>query len=127
MSYTTARSDLLTYLTANYTTTAIDYENSKAGEPALPFIQVAILDGAAVDLSLQFQSIQYPGIISVNIWDSQGSGTIQSNQLADELLALFTFKTIGTVETKAPYKTVLGESNGRYQINVTIPFEWRSN
>ncbi len=126
MSYETARSDLVGYIAANYSTTSIDYENSPAGEPALPFIQVTILDGAAVDLSLQFQSIQYPGIVSINIWDKQGTGTIQSNQLADELITLFTHKTIGTVETKAPYKTVLGESNGRYQTNVTIPFEWRT-
>ena len=126
MSYETARSDIVGYLNTNFTTTAIDYENATAGEPALPFIQISILDGAAVDLSVQFQSIQYPGIISINIWAKQGTGTIESNQLADELLALFTYKTIGIVETKAPFKTVLGESNGRYQTNVTIPFEWRT-
>lgn len=125
MSYTQARADLVGYLNTNYTTTGIDWENSQSGEPALPFIQVSILDGAAIDLALQFQSIQYPGFVSINIWDKQGSGTIQSNQLADELVTLFTFQQIGIVETKAPYKTVLGETNGRYQTNITIPFEWR--
>jgi hypothetical protein len=126
MSYETARSDIVEYLKANFLTTQIDYENSSAGELPLPFIQVAILDGTAVGLALQYQSIQYPGIISINIWDKQGVGTVKSNQIADELVALFTNKTIGTVETKAPYRTVLGETNGRYQTSVTVPFERRS-
>ena len=126
MTYKVARSDILDYLEANYTTTPISWPNSPTGEPALPFIQVDILDGVAVDLSLQYQSIQYPGVISINVWQKQGSGTITSNELADELVGLFTCKTIGTVETKAPYKTVVGEANGRYQLTVTIPFERRT-
>lgn len=125
MSYEQARSDIVGYLNTNYSTTAIDWENSKAGEPALPFIQPSILDGTALGLALDYQSIQYPGVISINVWLAQGSGTIVSNQLADELVTLFTHQQIGIVETKAAYKTVVGESNGRYQLNITIPYEWR--
>ena len=65
-------------------------------------------------------------MISLNIWAKQGAGTIKSNQIADELITLFTDKTLGIVETGVPFKTVLGEDNGRYQINITVPFQRRT-
>ncbi len=126
MSYSQERTDIMTYLAANWSATPIDAENSPSGEPDLPFIQPVILNATAVGLSLGYQTIEYPSVLSINIWAAQGTGTKTANTHADDLVDLFTNKNIGVnVETMAAYKTVIGEADGRYQINVTVPFERR--
>lgn len=126
MSYEQERADLIAFLNTNWVSTPIDWENSPSGEPALPFIQPTILNAASNGLSLGYESTRFPAVLSINIWFAQGSGTILPNQYADDLIDLFKGVDIGTnVQCMAPYKTVLGEADGRYQINVTIPFERR--
>lgn len=126
MSYSQERTDIMTYLAANWSATPIDAENSPSGEPDLPFIQPTILNAQADALTLRYQTIRYPGVISINVWAAQGTGTKTANAHADDLVDLFTDKNIGVnVETMAAYKTVIGEADGRYQINVTVPFERR--
>lgn len=126
MSYEQERADIVAFLNTNWTDTPIDWENSPGGEPSLPFIQPTILNAAAANLSLGAQSVRFPAILSINIWAKQGTGTTIPNRHADTLLGLLSNKDIGTnVETFAAFKTVLGEADGRYQINITVPFERR--
>jgi hypothetical protein len=126
VSYEQERADLTAFLNTNWVATPIDWENSPSGDPALPFIQPTILGGASNGISLGYATTRFPSVLSINLWFAQGSGTITPNQYADDLIDLFKGADIGTnVQCMAPYKTVLGEADGRYQINVTIPFERR--
>lgn len=125
MSYSAERDSIVNYLNANFLTAPIDWENAPGSEPSLPFIQPFILNGESEGLSLDFQSTRYPGVISINAYFEQGTGTKTSNTIADELVALLHNQTIGSVETFSASKVVLPATDGRYQITISAPFERR--
>lgn len=124
MSYSAAYSAFITYLVDNYVDTPVDYPNSPSAEPALPFIKVSIIDSETDDFTMGLDSINRVGVFDVTIVAAMGTGVGASNTIADNLVNLLKdAKLADETRCGVPFKQLLGTLDGRYLINITVPFE----
>lgn len=62
------------------------------------------------------------GMITVRIFTVLNRGAKRAMQLADQVAAIFRSKTIAGIVFSAPSITVVGQSDGVYQVNVAVAF-----
>jgi len=124
MSYSDGYVAFRNYLIDNYFDTTVVYPNSPTGEPALPFITVDVIDAETDDFTMSLESINRVGVLDVNIVAAAGTGVGVSNTIADNLVNLLKDAKLSD-ETRlgVPFKKLLGNIDGRYLINITVPFE----
>ena len=124
MSYSDGYKAFRNYLIDNYFDTAIDYPNSPSAEPALPFIRVDVIDSETDDFTMSLESISRVGVFDVTIVAAMGTGVGVGNTIADNLVILLKdAKLADETRCGVPFKQLLGTIDGRYLINITVPFE----
>ena len=64
------------------------------------------------------------GIININIFVSQGSGTQNSLEIADDILTIFNAVTFNGITTEVASLRTLPPNNGWYVTNLSIPYRW---
>ena len=106
------------------TTTPIKYDNIKYVPTAgTSFVALEIHKGASIQASLGtsplFRGI---GIISVNIYTPTGSGTNTGRAYADTAAGIFRNVVFSGIVCKSASVTRLGEQEGWFIYNVSIPF-----
>lgn len=108
----------------------VDYD----GIPASPSLQQAIESKASwmrcrIDHGVSFTAgvghkpcVRRTGLIIFQIFTPENSGSRPAAVLADSLAAHFEYSQAGAFETQAASVQRIGESDGWYQYNVSLPF-----
>ncbi len=122
-NFKTIKKDIEVYLEANWSTTVIDYANTRFTQPKTEFLRIRIVHGETEQISMgSSQDHRSVGLIILSLFTKQNEGTGTLLEYADTLTDLFTNKTIGIVNTRSPSVNDVGLSDGHYQINIEIPF-----
>lgn len=130
MSFESIRSAIAGRLSANWSTTSIAWENRDFTPPTSGgWIELTVLGNTGLTRGMAGNgsniSVQDTGLIAINIYTPEGSGTATGRGYADTLAALFEHKLFSGVTTYTATLTARGVVNGWHQLNLTIPF--RSN
>jgi hypothetical protein len=111
-----------------WTTTPIVWGNVPFAEQTGPYVALFILDGEGHQVSLGTPALRrWAGVIIVQIFVEQDTGTKLARQYADTIGAIFdraqfSYGSSGTIRCRIPSITPVGIENGWFQINVEIPF-----
>lgn len=125
MSYDAERASIEGRLKTNWTSTPIKFENV-AYTPAattVAFIELMIVNSQSIQASIGSPALyRHPGSISINVRTRLQVGSKQGRVYADTLSGIFRGKEFDGITCRAPKVTRLGEIEGWFVLNVSIPF-----
>lgn len=128
MSFEATRQAIEARLAANWTTTPIKFENVPFVETVDPYLALFILDGEGNQITVGDPVVKrWTGLILIQVFVPQDTGTKLARTYADSLGALFERQTFsagasGTIRSRIASIQSIGVKDGWYQINVTVPF-----
>jgi len=127
MSFESIRSAVAARLATNWTTMPIAYENRDFTPPTSGgWIELTVIGNTGQTLGIgSAVMVRDTGLISINVYTPEGSGTATGRGYADTLAALFEHERFSGITTYAATLTTRGVVNGWHQLNLTIPY--RSN
>jgi hypothetical protein len=109
-------------------TTAVKYANVDfTPVPGESWVDINVVDGDQIPISLGGIGAtlhRNVGIISINVYTQLNIGTQTGKNLADTAATIFRGQTFSGIICRTVRITDLGETNGWYVHNVSIPF-WR--
>jgi len=85
-------------------------------------LQIHNAQGVRVTIGTQNPLYRYPGIISINIYGSLNEGTRTLLGYADSIADIFRGATFSNLICRTPKITRIGELDGWFVYNVSIPF-----
>ncbi len=110
------------------TTTEIAYDNVEhtPGPTTISWVRLNVLTGDSIVAGLAGSVNLYRnvGVIVVQVFVKEGEGVRVALLLADTAAAIFRGTQVDGVLYRAPSVERIGPSDGWYQINVNIPFQW---
>lgn len=115
-------------LSSNWLTTAIKYEGAPFTEPTAAYVAIFIRDGEGIQISLGSPAVRrWPGIIMLQVFAPEMTGTRKAREYADSLGAIFdrvdfSSGNSGLITCRTPSIEVIGARDGWCQVNVTVPF-----
>lgn len=125
MGYATERQTIETRFNTQWASASpIAWDNvSYTPTTGTSWVRFSILSGAAFQASLETTpKYRHTGIIDIGIFTPEDGGTQTARTLADTAAAVFRGWSSGGIVCRAPYITRIGQSDGWYQLNVTVPF-----
>jgi len=128
MSFADERKAIESRMAAAWTTTPIRWENVPFAATSTPYVALFILDGEGNQVSLGSPALRrWVGIIVVQIFVQQDTGTQLARSYADTIGAIFdraqfSSGNSGMIRCQTPSINNVGVTNGWNQINVTVPF-----
>lgn len=132
MSFQDERSAIEKRFADNWTgTTAakVRYENAPFNQPKTgAWVALTIRDGIAQQASISSQPLnRYPGIVVIDIFVPENTGTDEARRLAELAAAIFrnvqfSAGSSGTITCRVPYVTTIGARDGWFQLAVTVNF-----
>ena len=127
MSFESIRSAIADRLGDNWTTTPIAWENRDFTPPTSGgWIELTVLGNTGQTLGIgSAVMVRDSGLIAINIYTPEGSGTATGRGYADTLDALFEHERFSGITTYTATLTTRGVVEGWHQLNLTIPY--RSN
>lgn len=128
MSYEAERADIENrFATLWGATTPVAYSNVAFKPPAdAEWARLTILDNTTDEIGIGqpgAQLYRFQGLIVVSLFAPLNKGEKRARQLADQVFQIFKAADFGSVTSWAPYVTVVGESDGYFQVNVTTNFK----
>jgi len=125
MSYSAERIAIETrFANAWGTTTPIAYENVPFTPPAETYVRLTILTGEERQASMGDAPLyRHAGVIDVGIFAPIGSAAKSVAILADTIAEIFRGMQFAGITCRAPSVRSLGVQEGRYQVNVSVPFQ----
>jgi len=127
MSFTDTQKNCEARFYANWTTTPIAWQNvhyDPTANTAYVEFQVVEAESEVVALSdLLYRNI---GIISINIYVPLNQGLQTAKSYADSIKTIFAGQSFNEITCRAASVTTLGEQDGWFVINVSVPFFWDS-
>ena len=129
--YLTEHQVIEAYITANWTTTNVFYENTVNRNKGDAWVRVTILNAKsrAMHIGDSTPLNEYPGIIDIAIFVKGTSGKETALGYADTFVELFKYKSLGTnIITRDAYIDNTPSDNntsGWYQVNVSSEFSRR--
>jgi len=125
MSYEAERASIEGRLKTAWTTTPIKFDNV-AYTPAsttTAFIELAIVNGESKQISLGSPALyRHPGVISINVRTRLQIGSSTAKKHADTIGGIFRGQEFGGITCRAPRVSRVGEVDGWFVYNVSIPF-----
>ena len=128
MSFEGIRSAIAARMSSNWSTTPIAWENRDFTPPTSGgWVELTVLGntGQTRGINGDVGAVRDSGLIAINIYTPEGSGTATGRGYADTLAALFEHERFSGITTYAATLTTRGVVNGWHQLNLTIPY--RSN
>ena len=132
MSFEDERRAIEARFADNFTATPIKYENVPFDAPDDAAWVALSMSGTrergAVKMGLKAGEFnRYPGVIRVDIYIPEDTGTAVARQHADTIRAIFKDQKFsagssGVITTRAPRYETLGVENGWYHGRVTTPY-----
>lgn len=114
---------------SNWTTTSIKYENVPFTQPTTAWVALFIRNGAGGRNSIGTTTPRrrFFGSIIIQIFVLPLSGSATARGYADTIAAIyrdasFACGSTGTIVCQEPAIETLGERNGWFQVNVTVPY-----
>jgi len=128
MSFESTRSAIAARMATGWATTPIAWENRDFTPPTSGgWVELTVIGATGQTRGIAGTTIgvRDAGLIAINIYTPEGSGTATGRGYADTLAALFEHERFSGITTYAATLTTRGVVNGWHQLNLTIPF--RSN
>ena len=111
--------------------TEVAYDNVvyTPGSTVVEWVRLNVLTGISTVASLGGATNLYRsvGVVVVQVFVKEGEGARKALLLADTVAAIFRGIQADGVLYRAPSIDRIGPSDGWYQINVNIPFQWDAN
>jgi len=134
MNFNAERQAIEARFSANYTSTLIKYDNLEFSPPAnTSWVAISILNGANNLASIgttgnSSRLTRFNGIIQVDIYTPEGTGTKTSRDLADVISAIFnqvqfSAGSSGTIQTRIPDYVELGIDDGLFHAVMSVTYE----
>ena len=86
------------------------------------YIRVTILNNDSETIEIGGTRTRHNGEILFSIFVTSGTGTDRARELADDLYDGFKNRAIGTVQTQTPTVNRIGDDEGFYHLQVSVPF-----
>lgn len=118
----------------NYSSTAIQWENIDFPQPDenTSWVALRLISGSGSQVSLgtgnTSRQTRFNGIIQVDIYTPEGTGTKGARDLADVISAIFdgvqfSAGDSGTIYCGVPDYRILGQENGRFRSVVSVAYQ----
>ena len=131
MSFEALRVSIESRMNTYWSTTVVAYENVPFSPPDTPWIRLTVLvgtgetsghagDGTTVE-------VRDTGVISIQVFVPEGSGTALSKQYVDSLIAIYEHTRFDGILAYTASPVPVGVNNGWHQTNITIPFRRARN
>ena len=105
--------------------TPIRFENDPRPAPdSGEWVKCVVIPATAERSTLGIKNHRFTGFININIFVSKGTGTNRARTLADLASAIFRDTEFSGIVCRSPNITTIGDVEGFYQINVSVPY-WR--
>ena len=122
MSFANERSSIEARLSANWTTTAVNYSNVDFDTPNnSPWVRLSILNGQSDYRAINSKKIHL-GLISIQVFTPVNTGTASIREYADTLASIFDDQSFDDVVCGVASIASVGSSDVWYQVNITIPY-----
>lgn len=113
----------------NWTTTPIVFDNVSHRPTDSNYVVLTIQNAAAEQIEIKNTSPRhrYTGLISIEISTPQNTGSQTARTYADTIAAIFknqsfSYSDSGTIFCRTPNAQRSGVVEGRYQLNITVPY-----
>jgi hypothetical protein len=130
MSFSTVQRDIELRLQANWATTTIDINpNVDFTQPEhdTAFIRLRVMNEPSRRVNIgQPACVRNFGMIAINIFVPLNTGNRTGLSYGDTLAELFREVQFNGITTRQPTVSDVGEYEGRYQVNMLVPFYWDS-
>lgn len=110
-------------------TTPVRYENVKWVEPTDgEWVALSIQGAGANQISLNVSAlVRFDGLISVQVFAKENTGTRVIRNLAEQAASIFrradfSKDSSGRIVCQIPWIKAVGTKNGWYQVNVIVPY-----
>lgn len=133
MSFQDERVAIEAQFANNWTGTTADrikWENQKFEQPKSgSWVALTIRNGEARQASVNSRPLnRYPGIIQIDVYVPEESGTDTARSLADSAASIFrnvqfSYGSSGTITTRVPYLVTLGVTDGWHRVVVTVNYQ----
>lgn len=106
------------------TATPIDWDNVPYRPVAgASFVRIRVINGFSTQASIGYSALfRSDGIISIGIFTPQNVGRKAADDYADRACAVFRRWSSSGLTCRAPYVTRVGEDDGWFHVNVTVPY-----
>lgn len=89
----------------------------------VPWVRFSVLsNGDAVSYITPGGTVAESGFVAVQVFVPSGTGDGTATTLSDSIATLFRNYSVSGVQCGTPRKQTVGDADGWYQINVTIPW-----
>lgn len=113
----------------NWTTTPVVFDNVGFRPTDSAYVAIFIQNASATQIELTGATPRhrYTGLISIQIFTDANSGSNTARTYADSIAAIFRNQTFssgssGTIVCRSPNVQRVGVVEGRYQLNLTVPY-----
>lgn len=114
--------------------TPVQYGNLtilKKGNVSLPtpykgvqFVRLSIVGGTSEQREVGRNITTINGLININVFTAQDSGSQQARTIVDEIFPIFNAVVFNGITTGAATVRELPPNNGWYNMNISIPYVW---
>ena len=126
MTFEAARKNIEQRWADNWLYSAYVFDNRPAPEGEEVWVRLTILDGDTEQASIGGPTSLYRhfGIIAVQVFVKEQTGTAKARQLADTVASIFRGQKFNGILCRSPAVQRVGVIEGWFQINVNVPFQW---
>lgn len=124
MSFEAAQIAIESRLAANFTAYPIKWQNVVFDEETESiFVDLQVKEHDSERASLGPNPLHRSlGIISINVYVPENSGTATGRGIADDLAAIFRDASFSGIICRSPVVRNIGSYEGHYVINMSVPF-----
>lgn len=126
MTFQAEKTSIESFIQTNasqFSNTDIVFENMTKPNSSVNWMRVNILNSDSKQISLGNNPYyRYKGLLIFQIFTKPNTGSGKCNQIADTITTLFRSTSLGSITFKTPMKDVIGEVDGWFQVNVSVPF-----
>lgn len=128
-SFADERAAIEKRLKDNWTTTPIAFDNVGFRPTDSAYVAIFIQNAAATQIEMTgtTPNHRYTGLISIQIFTDVNTGSQTAREYADTISAIFRNKRFssgdsGTIICRSPNVQRVGVVDGRFQLNLTVPY-----
>lgn len=113
------KDNLLSSVPIKFDNVPFNYPSKKTS-----YVALVILTGEGFQIAMSPKRYRHVGIITGQIFAPEDKGTKEANEIADFIKEIFQGIQFSGITCRAANTVRVGEIEGKFQINVNIPFFW---
>jgi len=126
--YQDERKDIESFLSTNFTTTSIKFDNVDFNQRVVnEFVEMFLRPGRKIATTVGGDQITYQsfGQLVLSIFVKKGTGSDRARAIADELQNLFLKQQIGSCTFESAELINVGEDKEWYRNNLYLYYRWK--